>query len=217
MAVRDTPQQNGVAERYNRTLMGRTVALLADRGQPKKWWAEAAATVTNLGKRVPHNGRSVTPYEAMFGQKPDVGHLRVFGFRVWMHVPAKIRRKLEPRAAAGILLGFGIRQKGWRVLLIRKVEVSRDVRFLEELSGQMGAGRVRLESASITPTAPLDAHLSTSTCDAMPAPGSDSIEWRNDEEHFEDGGSSDTQLTFGLQHPQAPIADAIAAAELRTK
>jgi len=129
--TRYTPQQNGVAERYNRTVIERVLALLADSGLPPKYWAEAAVTISYLGNRVPHRGRDETPYEAFYGTKPDVSHLRVFGCKAWVYTPGAIRRKLMPRAVAGTFLGYGLGQKGWRVLVGDKVEVSRDVRFDE--------------------------------------------------------------------------------------
>lgn len=131
-----TPQQNGVAERYNRVITERAMALLADSGLPPKWWAEAAATVNYLSNRVPQRNQDVTPYELLHGVRPDVSHIRIFGCAAWVYTPHDIRNKLQPRAERGILLGYAANQKGYRVLVKNKVKVSRDVRFDETVVGQ---------------------------------------------------------------------------------
>lgn len=84
--------------------------------------------VTN---RVPQRGRVATPYQAFHGNKPDVGHLRVFGCKAWVYTPADIRRKLEAGAQADIFLGYGKGQLGYRVRIGPGIVTSRDVHFDE--------------------------------------------------------------------------------------
>lgn len=126
-----TPAQNGVAERYNRVIVERTMAMLADSHVPKKYWAEAAVTVNYLANRVPQRNQEVTPYEAFYNKRPDVSHLRTFGCRAWVYTPKDIRGKLQPRAQVGLLLGYGKDQKGYRVLVKGRVISSRGVKFEE--------------------------------------------------------------------------------------
>jgi len=126
-----TPQQNGAAERYNRTVIEHVLALLADSGLDAKYWAEAAVTVNNLSYWVPQRHRDSAPFEAFQGSKPDVGHLRVFGCCAWVRVPGELSRKLDARAVAGTFLGYGFGQTGWRVLVDGRVVTSRDVCFDE--------------------------------------------------------------------------------------
>src|SRR5271167_3054287 len=65
------PDQNGVAERANRTIMERTKAIIADGKFPKKLWAEIAATVVYLKNRSPTVALdNITPYEAWHKKKP---------------------------------------------------------------------------------------------------------------------------------------------------
>lgn len=85
--------------------MERTIALLSDSGLPKKWWAEAAFTGNYLGNFFPQWGEELSPHEALFGVRPDVSHLRVFGCKAWVHVPWEVRRKLDPRAVPGTFVG----------------------------------------------------------------------------------------------------------------
>ena len=76
------PEQNGVAERLNRTLLESTRSMLADSRLPQKFWAEALSTAVYLRNRsststVPR----MTPLEAWSGEKPSVRNLR----GIWMH------------------------------------------------------------------------------------------------------------------------------------
>jgi hypothetical protein len=74
------PQQNGVAERKNRTIVGVARAMLHDQGLPLFLWAEACYTAVSLQNKSPHKVvGSMTPEEAFYGKKLEVGHLRIFG------------------------------------------------------------------------------------------------------------------------------------------
>ena len=75
-----SPQQNGVVERRNQTVVGMARALLKQRGMPAFFWGEAVVSAVYILNRSPTkavDGR--TPYEAWHGRKPAVSHLRVFG------------------------------------------------------------------------------------------------------------------------------------------
>ena len=79
-SVPDTPEQNGVAERANRTLVETARCMLNDAGLPKKYWAEAVNTAVHLRNSSPTVAvTGVTPYEALYGVKPQVSALKVFG------------------------------------------------------------------------------------------------------------------------------------------
>ena len=83
-----TPEQNGVAERVNRTLVECVRSMLCESKLPKRFWAEALSTATYLRNRSPTNAVSnMTPYEAFTGDKPHVEHLRVFGCLCYARVP----------------------------------------------------------------------------------------------------------------------------------
>ncbi len=77
-----TPEQNGVAERLNRTLDESSRSMLLDAKLSQKFWAEAVSTVVYLKNR-----EGMTPYEAWHGEKPKVDHLRVFGCDAYAHIP----------------------------------------------------------------------------------------------------------------------------------
>ena len=137
LTVAKTPEQNGVAERMNRTLVEAVRAMLADAGLPKKFWAEALSTAVYLRNRSPTAAIEVTPFEAWTGKKPQVEHLRTFGCTAYAHVAKDERQKLDPKAKKCFLLGYGTETKGYRLYnpVHQKVFYSRDVLFNENVSG----------------------------------------------------------------------------------
>ena len=115
--VRYTPEQNGAAERLNRTLMEKVRAMLEDSGLPKELWAEAAMTASYLRNCSPVTGRAKTPWELFFQKKPDVSNMRVFGARAYVLVPKELRRKLDSHSESGRFVGYDTSSKGYRIYL----------------------------------------------------------------------------------------------------
>ena len=94
LTVSKSPQQYGVAERLNRTLVEMTRSLLAGSGLPQKLWAETLSTAVYLRNRRPTKAVDrMTPFEAFHGKRPDVGHLRVFGCVCFTHIAKDERKK----------------------------------------------------------------------------------------------------------------------------
>ena len=138
LTVPKTPQQNGVAERMNRTLVEAVRSMLADARLPHRFWAEALSTAVYLRNRSPTTAvKGKTPFEAWTGQKPNVGHLRVFGCAAYAHVAKDERRKLDAKSRKCVLLGYGTERKGYRLYDPRRERViySRDVVFDESSRG----------------------------------------------------------------------------------
>ncbi|GKU93722.1 hypothetical protein SLEP1_g7290 [Rubroshorea leprosula] len=130
LTVKYTPQQNGVSERKNRTVMEMARSMLFEKNLPKKFWAEAVHTVVYLLNGLPTRAvEGKTPIEAWFGLKPSAYHLKVFGSICYMHVPATRRTKLDEKVEMGILVGYAAQSKGYRIynLQSQKMEVYRDV------------------------------------------------------------------------------------------
>lgn len=132
------PQQNGVAERENRTLMemARSMLYASKSKLPLSFWAEATAYAAYILNRIPSSRSNTSPFERWTGQKPKLSHLRVFGSRTFVHVPDAKRTKLEPKCVEGILVGFCESTKAYRVYIPsqRKVIVSLDV-IIDETKG----------------------------------------------------------------------------------
>jgi len=130
-----TPEQNGKAERLNRTLMERVRAMLQDAKLPDNLWAEAVTTASYIRNRSPTAGHAKTPWELFFGGKPDVSSMRMFGATAYVHTPKALRRKLDPVSVKGIMVGYAADSKAYRILLDNnKIVISRDVIF-DETSG----------------------------------------------------------------------------------
>ena len=129
-----TPQQNGKAERYNRTLFEATRALLLGAGLSEGFWEEAARTVVHVRNRSPKQGLGwKTPLEALTGKVPDVSYFRAFGCQAYAHIPDSKRTKLEPKAEECVFVGYETNTKGYRLWSKRSrtVIVRTDVIFDE--------------------------------------------------------------------------------------
>ncbi|CAL5331407.1 unnamed protein product [Camellia sinensis] len=129
-----TPQQNGVSERKNRTLMEMTRCLLHEKGLQKKFWAEAANTAIFLLNRLPTRAlKRKTPFEAWYGYKPSLHNFKVFGCLCFSYVPQVKRDKLDKKAEPGVFIGYSNISKAYRVFHPQtgKILISRDVTFME--------------------------------------------------------------------------------------
>ncbi len=90
-----TPQQNGVAERANRTIMECVRSMIPTQGLDLEFWAEAVNTVVYIKNQCPTKAfESKTPQEAWTGRKPNVSHLRVFGCKAFAHILDEKKSKL---------------------------------------------------------------------------------------------------------------------------
>lgn len=130
-----SPQQNGVAERKNRSILNMTRCILKSKRLPKELWAEAVNCAVYLSNRSP--SRSVwnkTPQEAWSGRKPSISHLRVFGSIAYAHVPDQKRSKLDDKSERYVFIGYDSRSKGYKLYnpSNKKITISRDVEFDEE-------------------------------------------------------------------------------------
>src|SRR5579871_4728247 len=116
-----TPQQNGISERFNRTAMEKTRAILHRGNLPLRLWAEVFDTVRYLYTLRPVKGivDGMTP-EAIFykyrdRERTSVKHLRVIGYTAYIHISDKLRTKLDAKFKKCILVGYRTLQKGYRV------------------------------------------------------------------------------------------------------
>jgi transposase InsO family protein len=133
-----TLQQNGVAERANRTLVERTVALLHSERLPVGLWANIMETVVYLKNRSPSSSTpKSTPYGKLFGKKPNLAHLRVVGSAAWVLVHKKKRSsKLDARAYLCCMIGYSSTQKAYKLWNPRTklMVILRNVIFDESIS-----------------------------------------------------------------------------------
>ena len=123
------------------TVLDMARCLLFEAKMPNNFWAEAVNTSVYLLNRLPTKAViGKTPFEAWFGQKPIVSHLKVFGCLCYALVPAEKRTKLERKSVPGVFVGYSSVKKGYRIFdpSTKKVIVSRDVKFNEAVGSGMG-------------------------------------------------------------------------------
>lgn len=126
-----SPQQNGVAERKNRSLVEMARCMLLDARLPITFWAEAINTANYLQNRLPTKAISSTPYELWNEKKPGISYFHAFGTKCFVYIPAQKRHKLENTAKPVILMGYDEQSKAYRCYdpASKKLVISRDVRF----------------------------------------------------------------------------------------
>ena len=137
-----SPQQNGVAERMNRTILDLARSMLHQTNLGFEFWAEAIATAVYIRNRSPTSKlKNQTPFECWFEKKPTVSHLRVFGCKAMVHVPAeKQTNKLGKRSLPCIFVGYPSDSKGYKLFNPEtgKMIRSNDVLFFEDQFPQVG-------------------------------------------------------------------------------
>ena len=136
-----TPEQNGRAERINRTILEGTSSLLLDCQLPFSYWGFAAEAFVYVKNRSPHAKlHRSTPYENWYRKLPDLTNLHVFGFKCYVHIPKETRRtlgpgnKLIPKARPMIFVGYSETKKAWKCFdpITKTIHESIHVRFDDE-------------------------------------------------------------------------------------
>ena len=128
-----SPQQNGVAERYNRTLGELIRAMLLGQRIPKTLWGTAALHAVYLRNRAfTQSLPEQTPFERWCGKRPNVENLQEFGIPVSILSEGTGRDKLDPRGQIHIFLGFEAGPKAIRYYDVKtkQVKISRNYHFL---------------------------------------------------------------------------------------
>ncbi|KAJ9545395.1 hypothetical protein OSB04_025102 [Centaurea solstitialis] len=114
-AVR-TPQQNGVVERKNRTLVEATRSMMAHSGVPQQFWAEAVSTACYTQNRtliIKRTGK--TAYEMVEQRKPNIDFFRVFGCKCYVLNDRDNLGKFDPKSDESIFIGYSHNSKAYRV------------------------------------------------------------------------------------------------------
>lgn len=127
-----TPEQNGKAERENRTLTESARTMLQSKNLDKRFWAEAVNTAAFvLNRSVPVGPSGETPYELWCGKRMDIKDFKNFGDQVFTHIPKQRRRKWDAKAKSGTFVGYDEVSKGYRIWSkgTNKIEIHRDVYF----------------------------------------------------------------------------------------
>ncbi|KAI3692410.1 hypothetical protein L6452_32225 [Arctium lappa] len=138
-----TPQQNGVAESRNRTLIEAARSLLADSKLPITFWTEAVNTACYVQNRVlVVKSQDKTPYELFKKKKPFIGFFKPFGCPCTILNTKTHLGKFDSKAEDGFLVGYSSQSKAYRVFNTssRIIEESDNVKCNENTPNQLGSG-----------------------------------------------------------------------------
>ena len=154
-----SPQQNGVAERFNRTLVEMGTCLLKQANMSPTQWGQAILTSAYIKNRYLSVSIACTPFEQFYGKKPDISHFRIFREKCFAHVTENKRTKWEDKAVECKFLGYSEHIKGYKVVDIhtKKVFFNRDVKFIEQQC------ITRYYSLPLTDTTDIDSKVSNET------------------------------------------------------
>lgn len=140
LTVTYTPEQNGVAERKNRTLCESARCMMLESNVSPGFWAEAISTANYLRNRCPSSSiDGKTPFELWVGRMPTVNHLRSFGCRAIALNKNPAKGKFEARGRECVFIGYSDVAKAYRVWYPseKRVEATRDIVFLENCPSDM--------------------------------------------------------------------------------
>ena len=108
------PQQNGVAERRNRTLMDMVRSMLSYSNLPVELWMEALKTAAHILNKVPTKSVPKTPYELWTGRKPSLKYLHVWGCPAEAKLFNPQLKKLDAKTVSCHFIGYPDKSKGYR-------------------------------------------------------------------------------------------------------
>ena len=129
-----TPEQNGLAERKNRTFLEMINAMLLNAELPFNLWGEALLAACHILNRIPLKKNKIFPYELWKGRKPNIGYFKVWGCLAY-YKNNNPRTKMGPRGIKCAFLGYATNIKAYRLLNLESNVIieSRDVEFFENL------------------------------------------------------------------------------------
>nr|GFB30793.1 retrovirus-related Pol polyprotein from transposon TNT 1-94 [Tanacetum cinerariifolium] len=142
-SVARTPQQNGIAERKNMTLIEAARTMLVDSLLPLPFWAKAVNTACYVQNKVlvtkPHNK---TPYELLHSRTHSIGFMRPFGCPVTILNTLDFMGKFDGKVDEGFLVGYSVSSKAFRVFNRRTIIVQETlhINFLENKPNVAGSG-----------------------------------------------------------------------------
>ncbi|GJR41378.1 retrovirus-related pol polyprotein from transposon TNT 1-94 [Tanacetum coccineum] len=114
-----TPQQNGVAERKNRTLKNMINSMLITSGAPHSLWGEACLAANTILNKIPHKKSDKSPYQLWKGKQPSYKRMKVWGCLAKVQIPLPKRTKLGPKTVDCVYLGPAKNSAAYRFLVYK--------------------------------------------------------------------------------------------------
>ncbi|RVW43546.1 Retrovirus-related Pol polyprotein from transposon TNT 1-94 [Vitis vinifera] len=109
-----SPEQNGVAERRNRTLMEMKRSMMGRSNLPECLWGEAIKTTTYILNRVPSKSVPKTPFELWTDRKPSLNHFKVWGCPTEVKIYDPSLKKTDSRTTRCYFIGYPSHSKGYK-------------------------------------------------------------------------------------------------------
>ncbi|XP_073061619.1 uncharacterized protein [Primulina eburnea] len=115
-----TPQQNGIAERKNRTLQEMARVMLSSKNISKRFWAEALNTACHISNRVYlRSGSTMTSYEIIMGKRPNLKYFHVFGCVCYVLNDREHLAKFDSKSDKCLFLGYSSNSRAYRMYNLR--------------------------------------------------------------------------------------------------
>jgi hypothetical protein len=115
-----SPEQNGEAERVNRTLGDMARTMLHESRMPRMFWGYAYQTAGYIYNRIPNSKVKTCPLKMLYKIEPDPNSLYPFGAEALVQIPSERRTKLDERAQHARLIGYPAAGAGWLVYSLRE-------------------------------------------------------------------------------------------------
>ena len=112
------PQQNGIAERKNRSLVEMSRCMLAEANMSYTYWVEAVNTANYIQNRLISSAIPCTPYERWEGRKAIASNLHIFGSKAYVLLPKEKLKKLDDRSELKTFVGYDETQKLYIFLIL---------------------------------------------------------------------------------------------------
>ena len=196
---KNTPEQNGVAERMNRTIQETARSMLHGAGLSCAFWGEAVATAAILRNRSPTVAvKNMTPYECF--KENHMLRIKVLGCDAYMHIPKEVRKKWDAKSQKCIFIGYSLYRKGYRLYdpRTKRFYESRDVVFVENESGD----RTQMKRADAKKVDATDVSQPVITSDEEEEHEIDDGENINNSESNPDSDEENNQNIEDLEQPR---------------
>ncbi|GJU73263.1 zinc finger, CCHC-type containing protein [Tanacetum coccineum] len=126
-----TPQQNGIAERKNHTLMDMVNSMMSYSGLSFGYWGEALLTACYILYRVPSKRSIKTPYELSNQRTPKLDYIQIWGCRAIVQLPESKKRKLGDKGIECIFLGYAQNSKSYIFIVVEPNDLILDNTIIE--------------------------------------------------------------------------------------